>query len=58
MRAPWSTAQTMPAAMMESRPDPFESRTFTGITEQFQQMPATPARLLARAPMIPATGVP
>jgi hypothetical protein len=57
-RAPASAARTIPLASVAMSPAPSSPSTFTGRIEHVQQIPATPAALLLRAAMMPATDVP
>src|SRR5947208_14480591 len=56
--APWSTAHVIAELAALLDPEPEESSTLSGMTSHCQQTPATPAALLPRAPMMPATEVP
>jgi hypothetical protein len=57
MCAPWSTAQCMPLATVESVPSPLSFITLTAIRRTWL-MPATPMPLFMAAPTTPATCVP
>ncbi len=57
-RAPWSAAQTIPAATFDDTPLPFASSTRTGRMRTLGAAPAMPRPLFTRAAMIPATCVP
>ncbi len=56
-RAPCSTAQTIPAAILSALAPP-PAVTRTGITRHPQQWPAMPMRLFPRAASTLATRVP
>ena len=56
--APLSAAQRTPSAIVESKPSPVLSSTFTGRIRAVQATPAMPTPLLVSAAAIPATIVP
>ena len=56
--APLATAQSMPAAMASSEPDPSAPRTRTGMIRAPGAVPATPMPLPVTAAAMPATWVP
>ena len=58
MRAPWSTAQTMPAATSTSLPVPSASSTFTGRIEASGATPDSASPLPSTSAIVPATCVP
>ena len=58
MRAPWSAAQTMPAATSTSLPEPVESSTLTGRIDASGATPDSARPLPSTSATVPATCVP